>query len=146
MIKSEGWTDKKGRRRKCKNEGLPGSFTVEASWIMAFILIVMVTIFQNAARIHDETAQAMKLHQAVEKGRHGTLENLAASTDSVMDQKEILMAFSDWDMNVAKAGKRVTGVGTGDAWSKSIEAEAFRPELFLRKVTLIKKLVVQHED
>ena len=68
MIKSEGWTDKKGRRRKCKNEGLPGSFTVEASWIMAFIFDRMVTIFQNAARIHDETAQAMKLHQAVEKG------------------------------------------------------------------------------
>ena len=47
-----------------------GSFTLEAAWIMAMVFVSISVILGQAGRIHDETAGAMVLHEAVEKGRH----------------------------------------------------------------------------
>ena len=55
-----------------KEKTLKASLTVEAAWIMAMVLLSVSVMLQQAARIHDETKAAMGLHEAVEKGRHGS--------------------------------------------------------------------------
>lgn len=52
-----------------------------------------------------------------------------------------LMFFPDCDLAIKEKGKRIYGEGRGGKWKREIEAGRFRPETFLRKITLIEGLV-----
>ena len=124
-----------------REKTLKGSLTVEAAWIMAMVLLSIAVMLQQACRIHDETKAAMGLHEALEKGRHGSAKELEASASGVQEHLGRLMFFPDCDLAIKEKGKRIYGEGRGGKWKREIEAERYRPETFLRKITLIEGLV-----
>lgn len=124
-----------------KEKALKGSLTVEAAWIMAMVLLSISVMLQQASRIHDETKAAMGLHEAVEKSRHGSGKELDASASGAREHMGRLMFFPDCSLAIKEKGQRIYGEGRGGKWKREIEAGRFRPETFLRKITLIEGLV-----
>ena len=78
-----------------REKTLKGSLTVEAAWIMAMVLLSIAVMLQQACRIHDETKAAMGLHEALEKGRHGSAKELEASVSGAQEHLGRLMFFPD---------------------------------------------------
>ncbi|WP_027642017.1 hypothetical protein [Enterocloster clostridioformis] len=124
-----------------KGKTLKGSLTVEAAWIMAMVLLSILVMLQQAGRIHDEAKAAMGLHEAVEKGRHGSVKELEASVSGAQEHMGRLLFFPDCNLIIKEKGQRIYGEGRGGKWKREIEAGRFRPETFLRKITLIEGLV-----
>lgn len=124
-----------------KGKTLKGSLTVEAAWIMAMVLLSISVMLQQAGRIHDEAKAAMGLHEAVEKGRHGSAKELDASVSGAQEHMGRLMFFPDCNLTIKERGQKICGEARGGKWEKKIEAERFRPEIFLRRITLIEGLV-----
>ena len=122
-----------------KEKTLKASLTVEAAWIMAMVLLSVSVMLQQAARIHDETKAAMGLHEALEKGR--SAKELEASASGAQEHLGRLMFFPDCDLAIKEKGQRIYGVSRDGKWKREIEAGRFRPETFLRKITLIEGLV-----
>ena len=100
-----------------KKRYFKGSLTIEAAGVMAVLLFGLGTVIMEAGRIHDEVTGAMVIHEAVEKSRH----------EKELDLKEAASFFQG-------------------NWEKEIQGQRFRPEAFLRKITLIEKLGDKNED
>ena len=114
-----------------------GSITVEAACVMAVILFSLAALIGNAGRIHDETVSAMVLHEAVEKCRHEREISVRDVELFFKEHKGLRLRFTDFGISIKEKGEKRTGIAMGGNWSKQIEMTAFRPEAFLRKVTLI---------
>lgn len=123
-----------------------GSFTVEAAYIMAMVLLCISVMVHQAARIRDETAGAMSLHEAVEKGRHEKEADLEELAEAVLRRTGRPMTFSRYEMNLERHGNRILGSGQGGKRVHEIEAKRFRPETFLRRITLIESLGEEDGD
>ena len=90
--------------------------------------------------MHDETSGAMILNEAVEKVRHErTLpaEETAGFFEGCM---KLRMNFTSYELGLKEDGKRVTGRAAGGSWQREIQMKKFRPETFLRQVTLLEDL------
>lgn len=124
-----------------KGKTLNGSLTVEAAWIMAMVLLSISLMLQHGGRIHDETKAAMGLHEAVERGRHGSVQELESTVSAARNHLGRLMSFPDCSLTVKEKGRRIYGKGSGGTWEKEIDAGVFRPKTFLRRITLIEGLV-----
>lgn len=125
---------------------LQGSFTVEAAYIMALVFLVTAVIIRQAGRLHDETAGAMVLHEGVEKSRHEKQEDPDKIARKGEENMGLLLSFPLYQMSLEKRGRQIRGFGAGGDWGYSIEIEEFRPECFLRKVTLLEDLGERNED
>lgn len=131
---------------KWKDRELKGSLTVEAACVMAMVLLAISVMIQQAGRIHDETVASMNLHEAIEKGRHGDGQKLQAAVEGGRSHTGRLMFFPSFSLTAERRGMRVCGKCSGGKWSGEIEAEMFRPEIFLRKITLIEGLGGENGD
>lgn len=114
-----------------------GSITVEAACVMAVVLFSLAALIGNVGRIHDETVSAMVLHEAVEKCRHEKGLNIREAEQFFKEHKGLRLRFTDFGISIQEKGEKRTGKATGGHWEKQIEGTAFRPEVFLRKITLI---------
>lgn len=123
-----------------------GSLTVEAACVMAMVLLAISVMIHQAGRVHDEAKGAMGIHEAVEKGRHEKTDILEEIESAVLKHMGNPVTFSRYQMNLDHFGSRITGKGKGGRWAHEIEGKRFRPEVFLRKITLIEGLVEEHGD
>ena len=123
-----------------------GSFTLEAAWIMAMVFVSISVIMGQAGRIHDETAGAMVLHEAVEKGRHEKTEEPKTVVEVCQEYLGLLLSFPSFHISLDEEGGAYQGRGAGGSWEKTIQAEAFRPERFLRRITLLEGLGENNGD
>lgn len=117
-----------------------GSFTVEAACIMAAVLLSISVMIHQAAHVRDEAVGAMGLHEAVEKGRHEKGAELHVISLTVQDYMGHPMTFSSYQIQLKSSWNRISGKAQGTGWNHEIEGKRFRPEAFLRKVTLIEGL------
>lgn len=135
------------RQRRCGAAVRPaGSFTVEAAYIMAMVLMCTSVMVHHAARVRDEAVGSMSLHEAVEKGRHEKKADLEEVSEAVLGHTGRPMTFSRYKMNLERHGSRILGRGQGGKWAHEIEGERFRPETFLRRITLIESLGEEDGD
>lgn len=110
---------------------------MEAAYIMAIVLFSVAVLICQAGRIHDETAGAMLLHEAVEKTRHerGLTEETAARF--FQECMMLRMQFPFYGLELTWRGSRLDGRAAGGDWQREIQMTAFRPEAFLRQITLL---------
>ena len=120
-----------------KSRRLLGSFTIEALCIMAFIFMSIAVVIHEAGRIHDQSAGAMALHEVVEKSRHEKRIDREELESSEKYQPALLLCFPSYDMDIHVSGKSHLGTGQGGDWQKQIQMKEFRPEAFLRKISVI---------
>ncbi len=131
---------------KKKERRLAGSFTLEAAWIMAMVFFSISVVFAQAGKMHDETAGAMVLHEAVEKGRHEKGAELARVGEAGQKRLRPLLAFPSYDISLKETNGTYQGLSEGGSWKRTIEMKAFRPEKFLRKITLVENLGEAYGD
>lgn len=125
---------------------LKGSFTVEAAGVMAVILFGIGTVITEAGRIHDLVSGAMTVHEAAEKARHEKNMDLGEMEAFFQRNKGLRLRMKGDRLSLGKEGKWIRATGRAENWEKEVRLRRFRPETFLRKITLIEKLGEEDED
>ncbi len=133
------------KKRTCETP-YKGSLTIAAASIMAMVLVSEAVVIREAGRIHDETKGAMLLQEAVEKGRHEKGMELGELSEKLTEASGLMLRFPSWEMGLREQRGKLVGSGKGGEWQYSIEMEPFRPESFLRAVTLLELLGEKDED
>ena len=113
---------------------------------MAVVLLASAVVIREAGRIHDETKGAMLLHEAVEKGRHEKRAEPERLAEEWQERAGLFLRFPSWRLTLREKGGGLSGKGAGGDWEYSIEIRKFRPESFLRKITLLEKLGERDEN
>lgn len=131
---------------KGKNGWVSGSFTVEAACVMSMVLLCLCVLIRQAGNLRDEAVGAISLHEAVEKGRHVKGMELDGIVSDVQRYMGNPMTFPEYRIHLISRGKRIRGKGQGGGWSHEIDSKKFRPETFLRKITLIQGLGEEDGD
>lgn len=123
--------------KKAKVREYKGSLTVEAACVMAVVLLSLAVFIGKAGQVHDETVSAMVLHEAVEKCRHEKSLKPQEAEAFFQEHKGLLLQFTGLGLSIQEKGEKRTGKASGGKWEKQIEMKGFRPEQFMRKITLI---------
>ena len=123
--------------KKAKVREYKGSLTVEAAYVMALVLLSLAVFIGKAGQVHDETVSAMVLHEAVEKCRHEKNLSIREAEAFFRENKGLLLQFTGLGLSIQEKGEKRTGKASGEKWEKQIEMKGFRPEQFMRKITLI---------
>lgn len=114
----------KSVKKVMKTPGLSASMTVEASYVMAVVLLSLSVLIRTAYIRCGKTAEVMELHRAVERLRFG----------EEAGQKKTL------PHGQAERGTRqVEGYLNAGPWEKEIISEIYEPEEVLRKMAVFEK-------
>lgn len=119
-----------------------GSYTVEASFIMAIVIWAIMVSIQAAYCLRDETAGAMALQEAVQCLSHGEETDPEEAREAGLRKAGNPFAWKGYEFQLERKGNIVTGwrvQGSGRAgnWSLEIHQGVFEPENFLRKISLL---------
>ncbi len=108
-----------------KKEGLslelPAVMTVEASYVMAIVLLSLACLIGVAYDRCREYTAVMTLHYHVERLR------------GQEEEKKSDLMFGGWKGQVKREEKQVIGLAEGEGWSKEIMVDIHMPEEFMRK-------------
>ena len=121
-----------------KIQRLPGSYTVEAAWVLAVVVLTVASIIQFGYRLRGQTVAGIMLQEAVEVARH----------EKTLEAKDVERLFSGTSVVVSldENGGAVEGKAKFGRWELEIEGHRFQPEAFLRKVTLLEQLGEENGD
>lgn len=130
-----------------EKKALAGSFTIEATLVMAIIIMSVAVLILQSYRIHDEIKLAVRLHRGVEQ-----MSFEQAETKPV--QKKLntgfLLSVVPGRADIERSGGKITGTLDGRTksglWSVSIEGRVYKPEEFLRQMAALKQLEEQNEN
>ncbi len=122
---------------------------MEAAGVMAVTLLAVVTMLQASCRLHDRTVGAMVLHEMVEIARHEKALDPAEAARLGGGYMKLLSA--EGNLNLKKQGNAVLGYtiqgkARAGSWEKEIEGQCFRPETFMRRITLLEQLGEHNGD
>ncbi len=119
-------------KSKRTGEGWPvlhASFSIEASYVMAIVLMALSLLIREAYFRCRQTTGAMRLHHTVELAKGQEQEDIwEISGDAWFGQTE-----RDRD---AFGNARITGSASGDGWEKEIRENAHEPENMMRLLTV----------
>lgn len=102
---------------------LRGSYTVEAAAVMGIVLMALCVLLQTALGWKEDTVGIMKLHETVEYMRyHKDLSSLSVP---------------EYRIQVSENGKKVSGQYPGNKRTVRIEHDLYKPEEFIRMISLI---------
>ena len=109
-----------------------GSYTVEAAGVSAGVILAGVTTIQAAYGLRGRGVRAMVLHEAVETARH----------EKGLTAQEVQTRFERTGvrLELQERGGIIDGQAAADRWEVRIQSTKFRPEEFLRRITLLEQL------
>lgn len=123
------------------NKRLKASYTIEAAYVMAVVLLSLAAMILAAYQIHDETAGAMAVQQAVEKLTH--LEEEDRERDIPVRNVYLKDAYDIW---IEADAINITGKGTGRSWKLEITTKKYDPERFLRLVSMAEEGILNNRE
>lgn len=113
---------------------LRASYTVEASCVMAIVLLSLSMLIQTAySRCRQETG-VMRLHHTVEMLR-------CREEETQWD-----CSSGAWSGQAVREDGQVSGTAAGDDWQKEITARIRDPESMMRMLTVFDDLTGQADD
>lgn len=121
---------------------LRGSYTIEASFVMALVLWALLFSVQSAYRLRDEVAGAMALTESAERLSHNETELPSEAALWASNRAGTPFSWKQYEFQVGMSGNPITGrkvkaSGKGGRWSLELERDVFDPENFLRMLTLV---------
>lgn len=129
-----------------KRAGPEGSYTVEAAMVMTVVLLSVWTMIRGAYRLHDQVTGGMILHEMIELSAH----------ESQLDQDQIeamgnrtlghLFVLKSTGMILEQEGGMVSGRLFGSGQNLQIQTKRFRPQDFLREMTILEELREENGD
>lgn len=124
---------KKNRIKKFLKAKLSGSFTIEAAFVMAAVLLVIGSIIKEGFFLHDQVRGTLVLQETIELIRRGEWENGTEEAAGIGQKKSAPMfSFSDYHLSLKDLGIYYQGTAQSGAWKKEIRIRIFNPEDFLR--------------
>lgn len=111
------------KSRNQKEERLPASMTVEASYVMALVIMALAILIKSAYGQCRRTTQIMKLHYAVEQVR----------SREDLEEKDL-----SWG-RVFKNSAWAEGNARIEDWEKQIVIPLHQPEEILRMLTIFEE-------
>ena len=121
---------------------LRASFTIEAACVMAIVFTAIATVILGAYRLHDKTAGAMALQEAVERERRRE-DGWGAEWE---DDIKVVFLKERYLMKTETKGTTATGTAHGNGWSLEIEKKQYEPEGFLRLTSLAEDGILGRES
>jgi hypothetical protein len=117
--------------RRTWEKKFSASYTVEASYVMAIVLLSLSVLIRTAYGRYQEETAVMRLHHVVEqlRGQEGEEENGRTFGPS----------SGGWSGQVKRNSGKVQGSLEGEICSKEIEEQIHEPENMMRKVSIWKK-------
>lgn len=108
--------------------GLSASYTVEASYVMAVVILSLALLIRTAYGRYLEAVGIMRLHHIVEFMRG----------QEKSEQRDF--SVTDGTGNVVRKKDKVLGNVSGGTWKKEISAGVHRPEDWMRMLTIFDKM------
>ncbi len=105
---------------------------------MAVTLLAVATMLQASCRLHDRTVGAMVLHEMVETARHE--KGLDPGEAARLGEGHMKLLYAAGSLELKSRGNTVQGSARAGKWEKEIEGQCFRPETFMRRITLLEQL------
>lgn len=105
---------------------------------MAATLLAVATMLQASCRLHDRTVGAMVLHEMVETARHE--KGLDPGEAARLGEGHMKLLYAAGSLELKSRGNTVQGSARAGKWEKEIEGQCFRPETFMRRITLLEQL------
>ena len=88
----------------------------------------------------------MLLNEAVEKARHERTLSEKEAARFFQECMGLRMYFPSYEIALDKKGGKLTGRARGGSWQREIQMTKFRPESFLRQITLLEDRDERNED
>ncbi len=130
---------------------LPGSFTVEASFIMAFLMLCIVSGLQRAYLLRDRVVAGYAVHTASLDGAF--LEPLweedrdeAALQDAAAAGLHAVSGLGGAQVTLDTGGKMSDAELSGAAQDREIWTKIRDPEDYMRMTTVVEALLGRGED
>lgn len=123
---------------------MAGSLTIEAAGVMAITLLAVAAMLQSSCRLHDRTVGAMVLHEVVETARHE--KGLDPKEAARLGEDRLKLLYAVGSLELENRGKAIHGKARAGQWKKEIKSRCFRPETFLRRITLLEQLGEHNGD
>ena len=101
------------------------SYTVEASFVMTFTLLVMAFLIRTAYGQYRQSTGTMELHEAVQKVK------------GQEETEEVVLQSGSWSGQARRDGSKASGTAQGAGWSLEIEASVQDPEAMMRMLTIL---------
>lgn len=120
---------------------LKGSYTVEAAFVMAVVLWVLLVSIQAGYRLRDQTVGSMAFAEAAQRLRHNETEQQEEALSWAAKRAGQPFSCRQYDFSIELSGNPITGqsvkgsVGAG-SWEMEFKQGVFDPEDFLRRLTL----------
>lgn len=127
-----------------RHRTVAGSLTVEAAGVMAITLLAVAAMLQASCRLHDRTVGAMVLHEVVETARHE--KGLNPEEAARLGEGRLKLLYAAGSLELKNRGNAIHGKVRADEWVKEIKGQCFRPETFMRRITLLERLGEQNGD
>lgn len=118
----------------------PGSYTVEATWIMAIVLFSIISMLRFAYGLHDETKGSMILMESIERARHGEGLDMESICQDGLQNAGAMYSFQSYDLKISTKKKHVTGIASGGKWGLEVTRTVYNPEGFLRMWALLETI------
>ncbi len=113
--------------RACRR--FSASYTVEASYVMAIVILSLAVLIRTAYGQCVEFTGFMRLHYMVEFVR---------SREAETEKK---LSLSGGGGSVQRKDDEVSGTAVGDGWEKEIEASVHEPEKLMRMLTVFDQMI-----
>lgn len=114
--------------------------------VMTVVLLSVWTMIRGAYRLHDQVTGGMILHEMIELSAH----------ESQLDQDQIeamgnralghLFVLKSTGMILEQEGGMVSGRLFGSGQNLQIQTKRFRPQDFLREMTILEELREENGD
>ncbi len=105
------------------------SYTVEASYVMAIVILSLAVLIRAAYGQCTEITGIMRLHHMIELVR------------SKEDSAEMEVSLSGMNGSVIRKGGEVSGAASGSAWEKEIRVAVHEPEKWMRMLTIFDPMI-----
>lgn len=113
---------------------------------MSMVFFALAAAIQSSYRLHDQAVGSMVLHEMVEAARHEKELDAGRAADLGTAALDGLFTIDGCRVSIRETGGKMRGTAEGGDWEKTIEAGVFRPETFLRQITLLEGLGAEHGD
>ncbi len=121
------------------------SITIEAAYVMAILLFAIVFALQFAYTQRDDTLQSMITHELLEEALYIEEDYAGDDIDSIVaygtDRMYGMGSLSGSAIEINKSLGSAEAVTNSKSKEKSIKAEGFDPETWMRMITSAKELI-----
>ena len=123
-----------------KKRGLSGSYTVEAAVVMTVVVMSVWTMIRAACGLHDRVTSGMILHEMVELWAHEEQLDLGQAEALGGEALKHLFLSKGDSISLEEKRESVGGSLSGKEQGFQIQMSRFKPQDFLRKMTLLEEL------